>query len=289
MQNSPRPSIALASRRNRRRVVLASIVVAIVGAASLTGCTDDSRWNEASENVAGTETTSAVKPSSGAVVVASTSWVAALAKAAGASQITVIAPPAMQHPADYDPRPGDLAAIEGADYVLLGGFESFADRLTQASGSKAEVIKVNADNTPTVVREEVRKLAKTFGTSDSAEAWIHRFDSRITELQDRIAKARPNPAPTVVAHKFMAPWVDFAGLKLLGTFGPKPVSPSELAQFKADAPSMIFDNAHVPVGAALDELGAVKVQIINFPPESLDLLDVFEKNTESIIAGFGKL
>ncbi|MBE1490780.1 hypothetical protein [Plantactinospora soyae] len=44
-------------------------------------------------------------------MVASTSWVGALAKAAGATDIIVVAPGNAQHPPDYDPKPSALAAV----------------------------------------------------------------------------------------------------------------------------------------------------------------------------------
>lgn len=67
-------------------------------------------------------------------VVASTNWVAAFARAAGALDVTVIAPASVQHPPDYDPRPSDLAAIARADWVLLAGYEGFAKRMEEALG-----------------------------------------------------------------------------------------------------------------------------------------------------------
>ncbi len=52
-----------------------------------------------------------VAEAQGPKVVASTSWVAAFAKLAGATDITVIAPSNLQHPPDYDPKASDLEAV----------------------------------------------------------------------------------------------------------------------------------------------------------------------------------
>ena len=79
----------------------------------------------------------ALAPKSQPRVVASTSWVAAFAKAAGIADVTLVAPANLQHPPDYDPKPSDLAAIAKADYVLVAGFEGFATRMKEASGSPA--------------------------------------------------------------------------------------------------------------------------------------------------------
>lgn len=277
----------------------ATIAVALMAILSLmgVGCTNDAgtRWDDnsspdptvtdAADPAASTADEETHEPS----IVASTTWIGALAKAAGANDVTVIAPADMQHQSDYDPKPSDLTVLADADFVLLGGFEGFADRLTQASGSDADVVEVEALNTPDSIHTEVRKLAEMFGTTDAAEEWISAFDGRIAELQKELADARPTPAPTVVAHTFMQPWVGFAGLELVGTFGPQPVTAAQLAELVSEGPDLIFDNAHVPSGSALDDLGATKVSIINFPSASLDLIEVFEQNTRSIIEAMARL
>ena len=275
------------------RLLARSVAVAAVCLAVLAGCTDNSQWDSTANSVSSSEDNSASTTTPDQadqpLIIASTSWIAAIAKAAGATNITVIAPTELQHPADYDPKPSDLASVAKADFILLGGFEAFADRLTQAAGSQAEVVKINADNTPDVLRTEVRKIADLLGTNEAAEEWITKFDTRIEALKEQLDAARPTPAPATVAHKFMAPWAEFAGVDLVGTFGPEPVTPSQLADFKNLAPKLIFDNGHVPVGNALDDLGAIKVTIINFPPPSLDLLEVFEINTKAILEAFKQL
>ncbi|MCB1255471.1 MAG: ABC transporter substrate-binding protein [Microthrixaceae bacterium] len=275
------------------RLVACSIAVVAVCVAVLAGCTDNSQWDSTANSVSSSGDSSATTTSrdeaTQPLIIASTSWIAAIAKAAGATNITIIAPTELQHPADYDPKPSDLASVAKADFILLGGFEAFADRLTQAAGSQAEVIKINADNTPEVLRTEVRKIADLLGTNDAAEEWITKFNDRTEALKAQLDAARPTPAPATVSHKFMAPWAEFAGVNLVGTFGPQPVTPSQLVEFKNLAPELIFDNGHVPVGNALDDLGAIKVTIINFPPPSLDLLEVFDINTEAMLEAFKQL
>lgn len=288
-------------RRNTSRPL--TVLVALVGVLSLiaVGCTDDTgtRWDDAASpetTAAATDDTRADSPAEGEdrtdespVIVASTTWIGALAKAAGADDVTVIAPADLQHQSDYDPKPSDLALLADADFVLLGGFEGFADRLREASGSDADVVEVDANNVPEIIHSEVRRLAELFGTTDAAEAWLADFDEREAQLREEVAEARPTPAPTVVVHLFMQPWVDFAGVESVGVFGPEPVSAAQLAEFTAASPDLIFDNAHVPSGSSLDDLGAPKVSIINFPSASLDLIEVFEENTRSIIAAFEEL
>lgn len=271
-----------APSRSRR---LRALAVLLALSSLVAACGDDDAGDASSDPSTATDASDADAPH----VVVSTSWVAAFARAAGVDEVTIVAPVNLQHPPDYDPRPSDLAAVADADYVLLAGFEGFAERLTEATGSNAEVITINAENTPETIRAEVRALAEELGTTDEAEAWIAAFDERIAELQADLDAARPEPAPTVVAHVFMAYWADFAGLDVVGTYGPAPATASQLAELTAAAPDLLFANAHVPAGATFDDLGAVTVDIVNFPGPELDLLWVFETNTAAIVAAFESL
>lgn len=289
------------SRRSPRPVLAMMAILAMISLIGVS-CTDDTgtRWEDRA-TVTGSDDGATVDESDdvgadepdettqGFAVVASTTWIGALAKAAGAEDITVIAPADLQHQSDYDPKPSDLALLADADFVLLAGFEGFADRLTDAVGSDAEVVQVEAVNTLDSIHSEVDKLAGLFGTKDTADAWIADFDARVAELRQQIDDARPTPAPTVVVHQFMEPWVAFSGVESVGAFGPAPVSAAQLAEFIDADPDLIFDNAHVPSGSTLDDLGVPKVSIINFPPDSLELIQVFEENTASIIAAFEQL
>lgn len=286
----------LRKRSSTRPLIALLAFVAVMGLVGV-GCTDDSgtRWEDDTSSATPTsEDTgdtgdSTDHDATGLTVVASTTWSGALAKAAGAEDITVIAPADLQHQSDYDPKPSDLALLADADFVLLGGFEGFADRLTEAVGSDAELVEVDAMNTTEAIHGEVRRLAGLFGTEDAAERWLADFDEAVAELRAKVDEARPEPTPTVVVHQFMQPWVGFAGVESVGVFGPQAVSAAQLAEFIGASPDLVFDNAHVPSGSSLDDLGAPKVSIINFPPESLDLIEVFRTNTEAILAAFAEL
>ena len=87
----------------------------------------------------------------------------------GATDITVIAPSNIQHPPDYGPKASDLAALSDADYVVLAGFEGFADRMTEAAGTDAEVLTITPDYAPDKVAAEVDKLAEAWGTTEVAD------------------------------------------------------------------------------------------------------------------------
>lgn len=220
-------------------------------------------------------------------VVASTSWAGAFARAAGATNVTLIAPTNVQHPPDYDPRPSDLAAVAGADFVLLAGFDGFAQRMRDATGGSAQVVQVNLENTPGVIRAEVTKLGDLFGTRPAADAYLTRFDAEYARISGDVKTKLGTNRPTVASHLFMAYWAEFAGLQVVGTFGPMPLQASQLAELAAKKPGVVFENAHIPVAGRtiVDATGAKEVRIINFPGDNLELLDVFAENARRIVAG----
>jgi zinc transport system substrate-binding protein len=217
----------------------------------------------------------------GPKVVASTSWVGALAKAAGATDITVIAPASVQHPPDYDPKPSDLTAVAGADYVLFAEFDGFATKIKDAAGGNGELVPVELENTPAKITSEVTRLGALFKTPAAAATWLTRFGSEYASLSGGVKLNLPKPAPTAVSHVFMAYWAEFAGLQVVGTYGPQPVTPSQLAELSGKKPTLILANAHLP-GANPEITGATRVDIINYPGPDLDLLSVFRTNAERI-------
>ena len=216
------------------------------------------------------------------VVVASTSWAGAFATAAGARNVTLVAPASVPHAPDYDPKPSDLAKIATADYVLYAPFDSFAPRLKEAAGGQAKTVELNLENTPATIHAEVTRLGQLFGTSTQATQWLASFDRRYAELSTQTKAAMPQPAPNAVAQVFMAYWGEFAGLPVTGTFGPEPVTPGKLAELTALHPGVVLANAHLPDNPAIT--GASTVELINYPGTDLNLLEVFEENSRRLTA-----
>lgn len=261
-----------------RRSVL--LTLAALPALVLTGCGSGS-----SGSAAPASTASAAAPSSSAAapaavkVVAATSWEGALAKAAGATDITVIAPSDLTHAADYDPKPADLASVAGADYILFAEFEGFAGKLKEATGSKGKLVPMTLENTPGAVRTEVTRLAGMFGTTDAANTWLSTFDTEYASLTAKVKAALPATPPTVVSQAFMAYWAkDFGGLSVAGTYGPQQITPAQLADLTAKKPALVVANAHMPGDPEI--AGATQVTLVNYPGADLDLLSVFRTNAD---------
>ncbi len=262
------------------------ILVLVILAAILAAC-----GSTATPTPAMTEAPVHDEHTHGLKIVASTSWVGAFALAAGAEDISIIAPSTIQHPPDYDPKPSDLEAISGADYVLMAGFEGFAARMQEAvSGDSSKLITVMTENSPEMIHKEVTRLGELFGTQDKAAAYLALFDAEYAKLSDEVKAAVGDHKPVVVTQMFVTPFVFFAGLEPAGMYGPMPMTPDELKTLSDAKPTMVFENAHMGGGDPLVEAtGATKIDLINFPGDDMDLLSVFRQNAETLKTAFGSM
>ena len=255
---------------------LKAVTVSVAGFLVLIGCSDNSPDTRASSTAA----------PSGPRVVASTTWTGAFARAAGASDVRVIAPAEFQHPPDYEPRPSDLLALRDADFVVFGGMERFVDRLKETAGGTAKVIQVRPDNSREGIRAEVIRLGALFRTQRGADTFLARFEAAylrvVQELRDA-GGAGTDRQQTVVANGVQAWWAELAGLKVLATFPNQPLSAQQVAELAAQKPDLVFDNANLPAAAALaQEAGAERVLLTNFPDRGLDLITLFDTNAGRI-------
>ncbi|ONI91637.1 ABC transporter substrate-binding protein [Actinosynnema sp. ALI-1.44] len=217
-------------------------------------------------------------------VVAASTWEAAFAKAAGAKDISVIVPPSVAHGADYDPKPSDLSKVASADLVLFAEFEGFAGKIKDATGSPAKLHQVMLDNSPDVVRAEVRKIAEKIGTAPEADQWLKSYDEEISALEGKVKKAwADGKPPKVVAQVFVAYTAKLAGAEVLGTYGPQPVTPGQLAELTAKKPELVLDNKHMSTGQVMPGTATKQVSIINYPGADFDLLGVYRTNADEII------
>ncbi|MFV5997803.1 ABC transporter substrate-binding protein [Streptomyces sp. NPDC056231] len=217
------------------------------------------------------------------VVVVTTTWEGAFAKAAGAEDVKVIVPQSVQHAPDYDPKPSDLAAVAGADFVLYAPFEPYAGKIKEAAGSEAELVEVNLDNDSDKVDAEVARLGKLFGTEDAAAQWKTTFDSEYAKLSKDLKAEWPGGKSPVVVSQVFTTWAaKLAGMNLVGTYGPEAVTPAQLAKLSKEKPALILDNAHMSTGTVLPDSGAKQVEIVNYPGEGLDLLPVY-RNAATVL------
>ncbi len=219
-------------------------------------------------------------------VVASTSWTAAFARAAGARDIVIIAPLELRHPPEYEIKPSDLLAVAGSRFLVHSGYERFAKRLAETAGSQGLVIaEVYTDNLPETFKSETRKLAILFGTLPLYESWVRSFDATTESMKARVAAAFPDRR--VAVHKYLKTYAEWLGFEVVGTFGPGEPSPALLFDLIKARPALVIDNYHNPSGKALVEAaGAPLVTLVNFPglEGTRTIEDVFALNERSFLA-----
>ncbi|MEU4147658.1 metal ABC transporter solute-binding protein, Zn/Mn family [Streptomyces parvulus] len=264
----------------RTSVRITPLLALSLGAALLpaaTGCgadsdTSASSASSASSSGAGGGAAGGDSP----VVVATTSWEGAFARAAGAEEVTVVVPESVQHAPDYDPKPSDLAAVADADFVLYAPFEPYAEKFKEAVGGDAELVEVGLDNDADKVKAEVTRLGAMFGTEPAAAEWITSFDAEYGRLRKDLESAWPNgEAPTAVAQVFAAWSAKLAGARVVGTYGPEAVTAEQLSDLSRKKPQLVLDNVHMTTGTVLPDSGARQVGIVNYPDKGLDLLTVY--------------
>ncbi|MFN8123078.1 MAG: zinc ABC transporter substrate-binding protein [Thermoleophilia bacterium] len=263
-----------------RRVSAALLLSAAVTALPACGGHDDSAGHDGTTGTVHMTVSNAEGPT----VVASTGWVAAIAKLAGAGDITIIAPSSVQHPPDYEPKPSDLAAVSGADIVLLAGFEGFAKQLGEAAGGK-HTVEVATTYDPAKLEAEIIKLGKHMGTEDVARENAASVRTRLEAVCADLRAEVPSPAPVVVAHMFVTEWAACAGLTPAGTYGPAPITPGEVKQLSGLGPRLVLENRHMAGSgeAVAAASGAKMVELVNFPDDgNLDLIAVAEQDAALI-------
>jgi hypothetical protein len=224
-------------------------------------------------------------PSSEKLVLASTTWVAALAEAAGANNVRVLAPAELRHPPEYELKPSDMALVSKADYILYAGWERFAEKLTETAGSAGvRLVKVRTENDPAVLIAEAEKLAVLFGTSGRFESWRGEFEKLTGELKAKILAAWPEKR--AVVHRMQSPFVLWLGLDIAGEYGPAEPSPALILALSRLKPALVIDNYHGPSGRPIAEAAkSPYAELINFPGKdgTKTLEDVFRYNADILI------
>ncbi|AXI76226.1 TroA family protein [Peterkaempfera bronchialis] len=266
----------------RFRVLCRSLVALSAAALLLSGCGSSSG---PSTDTADQSASPAAAP--GPVVVATSTWEAALAEAAGARHVKSIVPASIKHAPDYELKPSDLIAIANADYVLYASFEPFAGKVKEAASAKAKLVEVTLDNGRTAASAEVTRLGKLFGTEQDAARWNRSFSERWEELQQELKASWPGGQPPVVVAQVFTTWAaDLAGITPAGTYGREQVTPAQLSELSAKKPAFVLDNENMSTGTVLPDSGAKQLDIANYPGDDLDLLAVYTKAAEQLKNAF---
>ncbi len=254
----------------KKQLFLCGLVLLLLASPLLAqGVDESSRYNSY-------EGTTSMGPS----IVASTSWVGAMAQAAGATEVIVLAPTELRHPPEYDFAPNDIIRATQADLVLWAGYEGFMRNLVRASEIPASrVVQVDTNNAPDKLLISVEALAQLFDTMEYFSVWKEKLNQLSGEL---LAGAETQAASSMTAavqfhHQALARYL---GYKVEFVYGPQDLTLSDIQKIEALNPDIIIDNWHSPQGEPFQKEGRKYVQLINFPGpfETSGLLDVLHYN-----------
>ncbi len=224
-------------------------------------------------------------------IVATNSWTAALAAAAGAANVVTIAPTGMRHPAEYELAPSDVAALKGADLIVYTGFEVMAKKLADAAGGqKIRLLQIDADYSLATLRASINAIAAVTGTTDKAAASIAALEAFMSSWKAELSTAGLAGAPVVV-HLFQQPLIQELGFSIKGVFGPAPLEAAQITKLSPEKAVLIVDNWHNEVGGPLKETMKASryVSLINFPGTggTVTLLDVLAYDRRLLKAAAG--
>lgn len=226
-------------------------------------------------------------PESGnAVVVATSSWTAAYAAAAGAENVVILAPFDMEHPSEYELRPGDIPKLMHAEVVVYAGYEVMTERLKKGLNIPQEkLLLVDTDYSYEAIEKSVLDIAARLETEEIAHKNLSDIRRVFDEGRDAVRKKNMSESPVIV-HRFQSSLARELGLVPVVLFGPAAPEASEIVVVSKTQTALVIDNLHNPVGLSFKEVlpAAHYVQLLNFPglKATRTLTDVIRYNVLQI-------
>jgi hypothetical protein len=200
-------------------------------------------------------------------VVASTSWTAAFAMAAGADSVTFLAPAEMTHPAEYELMPSDIPKVAKADYFVYAGYEVMMDEINKTlSGDSSKGIQIVTQYDWETMEQSVMTIARRMGTIEKAKENLEALQALYEQAAQK-AKESSLTGQKALVHRYQVPFAQTLGLEVVGSFGPQPLTLGQINQFKDSDATIILDNIHNPIAKPLQEIlpKATCFTLINFP------------------------
>ncbi len=219
--------------------------------------------------------------------MASTAWTAAYVRAAGVDDCRVLAPYEMQHPAEYELKPGDVAAVSAAKVFVYAGYETMMKSLGAALASdKTVMVKIDTDFVPAHLEKSILAVAAATGTKARAEKNVASLKETLADCSRKLRAAGIGSQVTL-AHVFQRDLVELLGARVAGAFGPAPLEAKQIADLTKTGAGLVVDNWHNPASGPLKETlpNARFVELINFPgkDDTRTLEDVLRYNTDRLM------
>jgi zinc transport system substrate-binding protein len=219
-------------------------------------------------------------------VVATTAWTAAYAMAAGATDVSVLAPYEMVHPSEYELRPGDIVRLNNASIIVYAGYEVMVDQIkTGLNISEKKLMKIETNYYADEIENSVMLIARQLGTEATARKNIKEIRELLSEGKHRVQQKGLDKQTTLV-HFFQESFAKELGIDTRLVFGPAPPEPRQILDFTHAKPSLIIDNVHNPVGRPMRETipDSKYIMLLNFPGMygTRSLADVIEYNLKQM-------
>lgn len=204
-----------------------------------------------------------------ALFLATNSWTAAYAEAAGIEAVEALAPADMVHPPEYELRPSDITRLNEADYLVYAGYEVLMKTVFESFQRPDEaMIAIGTGYSPDIIRGSVLKLAAAAGTEPAARRELAEIDAFFTQVRKEIAAKGWKGLPVLV-HFHQRPFIESLGFDVRAVFGPGPLKATQIGAMAETAPRLIIDNVHNSqdaLGPPLAEItGAPTAELVNFP------------------------
>jgi len=228
------------------------------------------------------------KPTGSNGIIATTSWTAAYAFAAGASNVTVLAPYEMVHPSEYELRPGDIGRLTKSNTIVYAGYEVMVDQIKAGLKIPEEkMVKISTSYNFTEIEVSVMLIARRLGTEQIAKKNLEEIKRLLLKGQDDVHKKGLDQQPVLV-HFFQESFAKEMGINPKMIFGPAPPEPKQILEMARTKSALILDNAHNPVGGSVKEIlkNSEYKLLLNFPGlhQTRTIADVIRYNIDQLIA-----
>ena len=222
-----------------------------------------------------------------AVVVATSSWTAAYAQAAGAKNIIVLAPYDMAHPSEYELRPGDIPKLMDATVIVFAGYEVMTERLKKGLSLPADkLVQIDTDYSFESMEKSICKIAARLGTENISRENLSDIQREFDQARKTVEEKRMTNFPVIV-HRFQSSFAREIGFVPKVIFGPSSPEASEIFTVSKTDAVIIIDNVHNPVGQSFKEVmpTARYFQLLNFPGRkgTVTLTDVIRYNVTQLV------
>ncbi len=230
-------------------------------------------------------------PTSGASrtisVIASTSWTAAFADLGGAQKVEIIAPASLIHPPEYEITVSDVMKIDKADYFIYAGYERMMKSMGDSiSKTNTDLIQITTDNSIENVTKQAALIASALKSQYYSEDRVYDYVEAVKKGERSVAK-KGLDKQKVYCHAMQIFLAKDLGLEVGGTFGPGPLTASQIAEVAKGGYDIIIDNVHNPIASPLLEVSPTTRLVVwrNFPEtvERGSLQKMVEQNIASLL------